>query len=243
MGVTNKNYFLLRKLHQFTGVMPLGVYMIIHLMINSYALQGATAFDNKVELLETLPFLFLWEFLLIYVPLIYHSVFGIWVGFIAKNNPLRFPYARNWNFTLQRISGFFMLVFLAYHAWFMRFQGTPVGHTVAQYGFQASGFGKVVEHLQNPAMAAFYAIGVVASAYHFANGLWEFLIDWGFTVNMKAQQVSSILMIVVWLAISGLGLSALYAFRNPVTPGGAMGALHSNQAATLVIQKEVANGR
>lgn len=243
MGVTNKNYFLLRKLHQLTGVMPLGFYMIVHLMINAYALQGTHAFDSKVEIVETLPFLFLWEFLLIYLPLIYHSVFGIWIGFIAKNNPLRFPYARNWNFTLQRFSGFFMLVFLAYHAWFMRFQGTPIGRTVAEYGLADSGFGKVVEHLQSPGMAVFYAIGVIASAYHFANGLWEFLIDWGFTVSMKAQQVTSMLMIVVWLGVSGLGLSALYAFRNPVTPGAGHGALKHDQAATLVIQKEVANGR
>ncbi len=243
MGVSNKNYFLLRKLHQFTGVMPLGFYMIVHLMINAYAIQGAPAFEAKVELVETLPHLWVWEFGLIYLPLIYHSVFGVWVGFIAKNNPFKFPYARNWNFTLQRLSGLFMLVFLAYHSWFMRFQGTPIGYTIEKYGFAGSGFGKVVMHLQEPAMAVFYAIGVIASAYHFANGLWEFLIDWGFTVSMKAQQVSSIAMIVVWLGVSALGISALIAFRNPVTPDAGHGAVHQNQAATLVIQKEVANGR
>lgn len=221
MGATNKNYFLLRKLHQFTGTVPLGAYMTIHLLVNAYALQGPNLFDEKVRLLETLPFLPVWEFCLIYLPLIYHALFGIYVSFLAQNNPLRFPYARNWNFFLQRISGIFLLVFLAYHAWFMRFQGTPIYQTFAEHGMD-SGFGKVVLHLQNPYMAAFYAVGVIAAAYHFANGLWEFFLDWGFTVSMKAQQLSAMGMIVVFLAFSCLGIGALYAFNHyeaiPGTP-------------------------
>jgi succinate dehydrogenase / fumarate reductase cytochrome b subunit len=245
MALSNQQYFLLRKLHQFTGALPLGAYLCIHLLVNSYALQGSTAFDGKVQILETLPFLFVWEFLLIYLPLVYHAAFGVWVGFVAKNNPLRFPYARNWNFAIQRWTGFFMLVFLGYHAWYMRFQGTPIGHTVQQFGFSDSGYGKVVMHLQNPAMAAFYAVGVIATAYHFANGLWEFLIDWGFTVSMKAQQWSQIAVMVVWIAISGLGLSALYAFATSrELPPGMGASTHAPQAVTAIaFQKGTSHGR
>lgn len=239
MGDFSKYHFLLRKLHQFVGVMPLGVYLIIHLLINSYAMQGATAFENKVQLVESMPFLPLVEALLIFIPLIYHAIFGIWVGFIAKNNPLRFPYARNWNFTLQRLTGFFMLVFLGYHAWFMRFQGTPIGTLEGHAGYL-----KVVDHLASPMMAAFYVVGVLACTYHFANGLWEFLIDWGFTVSMKAQFVSSLAMILVWLGVSALGLASLYAFRHPVSPVYSHGTTHVPvSASTVALEKEVVNGR
>lgn len=243
MGATNKNYFLLRKLHQFTGVLPLGAYLVLHLFVNAYALQGASAFESKVQILETLPFLFAWEFLLIYLPLIYHSVFGIWVAFIGKNNPLRFPYARNWNFALQRWTGLFMLVFIGYHAYFMRFSGVPIGTLEGHAGYL-----KVVDHLSNPWIDAFYVVGVLASVFHFANGLWEFLIDWGFTVSMKAQQLSSMAMIVVWLVVSAVGLSALYSFRYPVTPISATATFNGATSqgpttTTLAFQKEVGNGR
>lgn len=245
MDATPSNYFLLRKLHQLSGVIPLGLYLLVHLTINVYALQGASAFDEKVRLVETLPFLFLFEIGLIYLPLIYHAVFGIWVGLIARNNPLRFPYARNLNFTLQRVTGIVMFVFLAYHAWFMRFQGTPVGNTVmdaTRAGLDwhvASGYGKVVTHFQDPWIIAFYTVGVLCTAFHFANGLWEFLIDWGFTVSMKAQRISSFAMIVVWLGVSALGVAALVAFKNPVSPGFAA----APAAATLALEKGNMNGR
>lgn len=221
MDAQPSNYFLLRKLHQLSGVIPLGLYMLVHLMINVYALQGAEAFDAKVELVESLPFLPLWEFGLIYLPLIYHAVFGVWVGMIARNNPLRFPYARNLNFTLQRLTGLFMFVWLAYHAVFMRFLGTPVGKTVAEaqrMGLDwhvASGYGKVVTHFQDPWIIAFYTVGLLCTAFHFANGLWEFLIDWGITVSMKSQQLASMAMVVVFLGVSFLSFGALAAFKFP----------------------------
>ncbi|MBO9542768.1 succinate dehydrogenase [bacterium] len=215
MGVSNKNYFLLRKLHQFTGAIPLGAYLLVHLLVNSYSTMGYAEFDEKVHLLESMPILIAMEIGLIYLPLIYHSLFGIWVGFIAKNNPLRFPYARNWNFAIQRWTGFFMLFFLAYHAWFMRFQGTPIGEMVKNVGFAGSGYAKVVEHLASNGMMALYAVGLIATTYHFANGLWEFCIDWGITVSMKAQQISAMVMIVVWLGVSALGLMSIAGFRNP----------------------------
>lgn len=213
MEDNNRNYFLLRKLHQFVGVMPLGAFLFIHLLMNSYAIQGVTAFEKKVAAMESMPFLPVVEALLIFIPLIYHAIFGLWVGFIAKNNPLRFPYAKNWNFTLQRVTGFLMLVFLAYHVWFMRFQGTPIGTLEGHEGYL-----KVVDHLADPMMAAFYAVGVLATTFHFANGLWAFLIDWGFTVSVRSQFVSAMAMVLVWVGVFALGMISMYAFVYGVSP-------------------------
>ncbi|NLW24067.1 MAG: succinate dehydrogenase, partial [Clostridia bacterium] len=37
MNFFEKHYFLLRKLHVITGVLPVGVFLLVHLTINSYA--------------------------------------------------------------------------------------------------------------------------------------------------------------------------------------------------------------
>ncbi len=204
MGILTRNYFLMRKLHQLTGVMPLGVYLIVHLLVNSYAMQGQEAFMAKVELLETLPFLPVIEFSLIWAPLIYHSIFGIWVGWIAKSNPLRYPYARNWNFMLQRWTGFFMLFFVFYHGITQRFLMGDPAHEA---------FNNIVHVVQSPLLYAFYLVGIVATTYHFANGLWEFCIDWGVTVSMRSQYAVGVLSVVVFIALTALGYFALNAFR------------------------------
>ena len=207
MSVLRDQYFLLRKLHQFTGAVPLGLYLTIHLLVNSTALgpRGVENFEAGVHLLESLPALPVWEFTLIYLPLVYHSIFGVWVAFIAKNNPLRFPYARNWNFVLQRYTGLFLTVFLVYHAYKMRFSGTPIDD---------HGFDKVRDHLANPAMATAYGVFVLATAFHFANGLWEFCIDWGLTVSARAQKLTSMAVPLVTLVFFGLGMMAIVGFRT-----------------------------
>lgn len=204
MGILTRNYFLLRKLHQLTGVIPLGAYLIVHLLVNSYAMQGQDAFMAKVELLETLPFLPVIEFTLIWAPLIYHALFGIWVGWIAKNNPLKYPYARNWNFTLQRWTGFFMLFFVFWHGITQRFlMGDP----------RHEAFYNIVEVVQNPVTYTFMLVGLVATVYHLANGLWEFCIDWGITVSKRSQYVMGIVSIVFFIALTAVGYFALNAFR------------------------------
>lgn len=204
MGILTRNYFLLRKLHQLTGVVPLGAYLVVHLLINSYAMQGQDAFMAKVELLETMPFLPVIEFSLIWAPLVYHSLFGIWVGWIAKNNPLKYPYARNWNFALQRWTGFFMLFFVFWHGISQRFLlGDP----------RHEAFNNIVGVVENPITYAFMLVGLVATVYHFANGLWEFCIDWGFTVSMRSQYIMGIISIVVFIALTAVGYFALNAFR------------------------------
>jgi len=237
MGILTRNYFLLRKLHQLTGVMPLGVYLIVHLLVNSYAMQGESAFMEKVHLLETMPFLPVVEFTLIWAPLIYHSLFGIYVGWIAKNNPLRYGYARNWNFALQRWTGFFMLIFVFQHGLSQRFFLGPV---------ETEAFNNVAQSIASPIGYAFFLLGILATTYHFANGLWEFCIDWGFTVSMRSQYVMGVISILVFLALTTVGFFALNAFRP-----GAVAAQNSISQAQVApapleapaIQEGITHGR
>ena len=65
----SKNEFYLRRLHSLLGVIPIGAFLIVHLMVNHQATQGAEAFNRASGFMESLPFLIVMEFILIYIPL------------------------------------------------------------------------------------------------------------------------------------------------------------------------------
>ena len=41
MAIKFSNTFLLRKLHQLTGIVPLGMFFFVHMYTNSAAMNGA----------------------------------------------------------------------------------------------------------------------------------------------------------------------------------------------------------
>ena len=66
-----------------------------------------------------------------------------------------------------------MLAYIAYHFYKTRIQ-------VAFYGVEPT-YQFMVESLSRPAVITFYVLGITSAAFHFANGLWAFLIGWGLT--------------------------------------------------------------
>ena len=46
MKVSDRTYFMLKRLHSLTGVVPIGLFLLEHFFTNSRALQGAGAFDQ-----------------------------------------------------------------------------------------------------------------------------------------------------------------------------------------------------
>jgi len=51
----------------------------------------------------------------IIIPILFHSLVGFYIYFSGKPNPFRYNYPHNWMYTLQRISGAIIFVFLVYH--------------------------------------------------------------------------------------------------------------------------------
>ena len=72
--------------------------MVVHLLVNHQATQGAEAFNKASNFMESLPFLIIVEFLFIYIPLLYHGLFGIHIAFTAKENVGHYSIFRNWMF-------------------------------------------------------------------------------------------------------------------------------------------------
>lgn len=200
----SKNEFYLRRLHSLLGVIPIGAFLIVHLMVNHQATQGAEAFNRASGFMEFLPFLIVMEFILIYIPLLYHGLFGLHIAFTAKENIGHYSLFRNWMFFFQRVSGILAFVFIAMHLWQTRLQKAFYGKSVD--------YNLMHETLQHPLWAIFYIICVIAVVFHFANGLWSFCVTWGFLQSKKSQRVFTWISLIVFLVISYIGVAAVIAF-------------------------------
>lgn len=134
-----------------------------------------------------------------YVPCVLRPVHS----FHSKNNVQRFGTFRNWMFMLQRITGVFLVIFIAWHIFETRIQ-KALGATV-DYNMMA-------DILANPFMLAFYIAGVIAATFHLANGLWSFLVTWGLAQSPRSQKIVTYVTIVVFLVLATIGVQALFAF-------------------------------
>jgi succinate dehydrogenase / fumarate reductase cytochrome b subunit len=196
--------FLFRRLHSLLGVIPVTLFIFIHLFTNASATNGEEAFNKAVEGLESIPFLPVVEFAFIFLPLVYHAVYGMYVAFTSGYNSGRYSWQRNVQFVLQRSSGVFTFIFVIWHLFTTRFSGDTPNFDM-MVNVVSSGFG-----------FWFMIIGTVAAVYHLANGLWGFLIHWGITVGPRAQRVSGYVMMGLFVVLAAMGVLALAAFRSSV---------------------------
>lgn len=195
--------FVSRRLHSFLGLIPVGLFLVVHLTVNFYATRGAEAFNQAAGFMESLPYLIFLEIVLIYLPLLFHAIYGIYIAFQAKTNVNRYKYYRNWLFFFQRWTGLFLVIFLAWHIWETRVQmamGEALNYTMMQ------------NILSNPGMVVFYIIGVLSAVFHFSNGLWAFSVHWGITVSPKSQKAMAWVSAIVFVLLAIVGVSAVFAF-------------------------------
>ncbi|MDU6962079.1 MAG: succinate dehydrogenase, partial [Staphylococcus sp.] len=160
----SKNEFYLRRLHSLLGIIPIGAFLIVHLMINHEATQGAEAFNKAAGFMESLPFLLVTELILIYIPILYHGLYGIHIAFTAKENIGHYSLFRNWMFALQRLTGIIAFVFIFVHLWQTRLQKLFFGKEIS--------YDMMHQTLQNPIWVIVYIICVIAVIFHFSNGIW-----------------------------------------------------------------------
>lgn len=196
--------FSKRKLHSLLGVIPVGLFLTQHLIVNSFAKRGPEAFEAAAHFMEALPARIFLEIFVIALPLLFHAIYGVYIAFTAKSNLGRFGFFRNWMFVLQRVTGILTFIFVVWHVWETRMQ--------VALGKDTVDFNMMADILSNPAMLAFYIIGVVAAIFHFANGLWTFCITWGITVSKRSQQINTYVTMAIFLILSYVGVTALLAF-------------------------------
>jgi succinate dehydrogenase / fumarate reductase cytochrome b subunit len=205
-GMAGNREFFNRKLHSLLGVIPVGLFLVQHFVINHFATRGASAFNQAAHFMENLPFRYLLEIFLIFIPLLYHAIYGLYIAFQAKNNTARYGFFRNWMFRIQRWTGVFLVIWITWHVWETR--------VAAAFGAEVN-FDMMANIFSNPFMIVFYIVGVIAATFHFANGLWSFAVSWGITVTPRSQQIATYVTMGIFFALTFVGIRAILAFINP----------------------------
>ncbi|WP_414050308.1 succinate dehydrogenase cytochrome b558 subunit [Macrococcus animalis] len=200
---SSEKSFALRRLHSLLGVIPLGVFLIQHLVINHFAVNSPEAFNKASDFMWNLPFKIVLETLVIYLPILFHAIYGVYIAFTSKNNVTKYSTFRNWMFMLQRFTGIVAFIFIAIHVWQTRVQAA-FGHHM-NYDFMH-------DLLSNPINFIGYIIGIVSVIFHFSNGLWSFAVSWGLTQSDKSQKMMAGVSLAAFVVITFIGLRTLFAF-------------------------------
>ena len=217
MAIRISKTFLLRKLHQLTGIVPLGAFFLVHMYTNSSAMGGAASFNKHVEGIHDIPYLLFVEIFGIFLPLLFHSIYGVIISAEARPNLGNYNYGRNWFYIFQRVTGIFLFFFLLFHILNLRFGVIPglesFGNPVA--GNADKAFAIVAAEFKNVAILIFYILGVAATAWHLAYGFFLFAVDWGILIGEKAQKYALYACIGLSVFLFAVGTNAALAFVRP----------------------------
>lgn len=206
-----RHHFLLRRLHSLSGIVPIGVFLVAHLLTNSSMVWGRFAerahhpgevdagvayFQKEVSWInEQVPHLALIEVTL-WASIAFHSILGFFYARSGRANTGAYPYAGSWRYRLQRLSGYIGILFIFYHVATLRWGWTFLvpGGTRWTHEYAASTLAGALRGGSRGiapagiAVAMLYFIGISLLVFHFANGLWTAAITWGLTVSARAQR-------------------------------------------------------
>jgi succinate dehydrogenase / fumarate reductase, cytochrome b subunit len=205
--------FLLRRLHSLSGIVPVGLFLIEHFISNAFATRGPAAYSKQVALLSSFPFVVALELFGIWLPILYHGLYGFYIWYRGDSNLGAYPWTGNWMYSAQRWTGGVAFVYMLWHTWHLRFTGV---HILAHPG---AAFGKVQGEFQQPWAVAFYALGIICASWHFSYGLWLFAVKWGIVTGDRARRRFGYLALAIGLVFVGVGAATMYAFLNtPLEP-------------------------
>lgn len=201
--------FIWRKLHSLLGIIPIGAFLIEHLLSNYEALKGPVAYGLQVKFLNNLPLVRFLEWTFIFIPIAYHALYGLYIWIRGKSNVVYYPWAGNWMYMIQRWTGLIAFVYIGYHVATQRFMGVSLPEN------PGASFAKVQHELANPFVLAFYIIAMIAICWHFAYGIWLFCAKWGITPGKESRRVFGYVCAAFGVIICAIGLASIWAFVGP----------------------------
>ncbi|HWJ03314.1 MAG TPA: succinate dehydrogenase cytochrome b558 subunit [Verrucomicrobiae bacterium] len=197
--MSSKFHFLIRRVHSLMGLLPIGIFLAFHLTLNILATQSVERYEKVINTMRETPGIVLLEVVVIFLPILFHAVYGIIVVYGGGVNTLRYTYFRNWYYVLQRATGLLALLFVFYHVYALRVDGETAKATVSA----------LTDFVKTPFGLIFYIVGVLSAIFHFANGLWAFLITWGITIGPRSQKISTWACGGVFVILSVVALKTL----------------------------------
>jgi succinate dehydrogenase / fumarate reductase cytochrome b subunit len=215
--------FLLRRLHSLSGIVPIGAFLIEHYISNTEAMKGPAAYNATVRFLNSVPSVTFVEWTFIFIPILFHGVYGVYIWLRGDSNVTSYPWTGNWMYAMQRWTGGIAFAYILYHTWTLRFTGEHMG-TNPDIAFSKV-YDQIVGH---PFIILFYFVGVLAASWHLAYGIWLFCVKWGITPGDKAQRKLGYVCLVFGIVMAGLGIYSLLGFigYHPGVSGDSLTLLH-----------------
>ena len=203
------SYFLTRRIHSLTGLVPVGLFLVYHLYLQLYLHSGAEVYNEVINGFYDSP-LAIWSLVIVvYIPLFFHAFFGIRLIFESKVQP-SYTYFSHLLYWLQRISGVGVLLFTIAHVWNAQLGPWVAGTWGTHFEHLSSGFADPNSGLITKAV---YLLGTIGAVFHFSNGINTFCMTWGIALTPKSQirvRILSILLFIILAASAFYALSAIW---------------------------------
>lgn len=215
-----------QRLHALCGALPLGAFVLLHLLEQSAALGGPEAHVRRSPSLGSAAALAL-EIAFVYLPLSFHAGYGVLVSLArardareraragASPGLARRAIDRR---TLQLATGLVVGAFLLAHLWQFRVR-TWLGELEPGDFFDelcASLSGTVMGGV--PLTALGYVIALGAVAFHFASGLHGACRTWGIALSERAARATTGLFVAVGVGLFVLGaITVIYLATGSVS--------------------------
>lgn len=208
-----------KKLHSLSGVVPLGIFLVLHIAVTSSIAGSRESYDRRIGVLHDGLLMGLLEVVLVLAPLAYHAGYGITRVFGPRVE--RHAYENDLMFALQRASGVAVLVFVVAHLWELRVQTWTQGLAVSAYS------SKLVMDLSwtsygVPWIALGYLVGLAATVFHFVNGLSSSFTTWGVATaaGSKARARIAFRIVGALLFVTSAGVVVQLATGAHAVTGG-----------------------
>ena len=211
-----RHQFLIYRLFSLSGLVPVGAFLVVHLLTNASVLAGPGTFQSRVDAIHSLgPLLVPIEWAFIFLPMIFHATVGFVIIAGGLPNVGSYAYVGNVRYTLQRATGMIAFAFIIWHVIQLHWMGEPLGGGRFDPHHATS---SAATALQPTLVAVLYAIGVLSAVFHLANGLWTLGITWGIWTSPAAMRRANWVSIAVGVLLGGAGLGALVGMRATDIP-------------------------
>ncbi|MEM8681613.1 MAG: succinate dehydrogenase cytochrome b558 subunit [Planctomycetota bacterium] len=219
----HRHEFFIRRLHSLCGLIPVGAYMVVHLLTNATVLDSPATFQSKVYQIHSLgvllPFI---EWTFIFIPILFHAILGVVIIRGGLPNSSVYNYTSNIRYTAQRVTGmiaFFFIVWHVFHmhgwfhfdAWINNVADRLMGAKFRAYN-AASSTGAALQG--SLIVQVLYAIGILSCVFHLANGIWTMGITWGVWVSPAAQRRANYVCGAFGAGLAVVGMAALVGMAN-----------------------------
>jgi succinate dehydrogenase / fumarate reductase, cytochrome b subunit len=216
-----RHEFLLRRLHSLSGVLPVGAYMCVHLLVNSTIMESPGTFQRLVYKIHETPMLPVVEWVFIFLPILFHALYGILIIRGGLPNHSSYKYGSNYRYSFQRMTGMIAFFFIMWHVfhmhgwihaeWWQNAIKTFEGGMFKPYNAASTAAGAMQSSIIIPIL---YSIGVLSCVFHLANGLWSFGVTWGLWITPESQARASKFCTVFGIVLALVGLSAVGGFAT-----------------------------